>query len=168
MALGSITFGGLASGLPPDIVNQLMEAQKTRLNALNRDKDFFSGQKSAYSDLESKLSALSAKAEALQDETSWAPHTTASSDEDIITTTADNDATSAIHTLYIGQLATHDTFVQDSGVTSSTDTLDAASNLTFTYNGTQYGTDATTTGFTAAELSGKSLSDIASAINGID
>lgn len=174
MALGNVTFGGLASGLPPDMVDQLMQSQQTRLKAYNRDKDFFTGQQAAYSDLKSKLTDLSAKAEALQDVTSWAPHTTSSSDEDKITATATNTATAAIHTVYVGQLATNDTFVMDTGVTSSTDTLDNASNFTFVYNGTMYGTSATdgagsapTTGFLSTDLSGQTLSDVASAINGI-
>lgn len=181
MAIGSVQFGGLASGLPPDLVDQLMQGKQARLESYKRDQTWFSDQKKSYAELQTKLTSLSSKAVALQDVTAWAPHTTTSSDSDKITATASNSATASIHTLSVSQLATHDTHIlgddsmtAGSGVSSSTDTLvdsgTTASNITFTYNGTTYGTGAATTtaGFSAAELSGKSLSDIASAINGID
>ena len=161
MAIGSVQFGGLASGLPPDLVDQLMEGKQARLKAYERDKNWFTDQKASYGELQAKLTALSSKAVALQDVSSWAPHTTSSSDADKISATATNAATAATHTLYVGQLATNDTYVMDSdvGLSSSTETLATASALSFNYNGTAY---------SIADTSGLTLSDLASQINGLD
>ena len=159
MALGSVQFGGLASGLPPDLVDQLMQGQQTRLNSYQRDISFFTDQKSSYAELQGKLSDLSSKAVELQDVTAWAPHTTSSSDEDKATATAINSATAANHTLYIGQLATDDTHVMDAGLEASTTTLTEASQISFNYNGNAYSLDDT---------SGLTLTEVASQINGLD
>lgn len=159
MAIGSVQFGGLASGLPPDLVDQLMTGQQTRLNSYERDKSWFNEQRSSYSALQAELTTLSSRAVALQDETAWAPHTVSSSDTDRITATADNSAMAATHTLYVGQLATNDTFVMDTGLESATTTLTETAQLSFNYNGTAYSID---------DLSGSTLSDVASQINALD
>lgn len=159
MAVGSVTFGGLASGLPPDLVDQLMAGQQSRLQAYQRDVSWFTDQKSVYSELQSKLSSFSSTAVALQDESSWAPHSTSSSDTDRIDATATNSATAANHTIYVGQLATNDTFVMDSGLESSTTTLTDSSSISFNYNGTAYSIDDT---------SNLTLSELASQITSLD
>lgn len=159
MAIGSVQFGGLASGLPPDMVDQLMAGQQARLKSYQRDQSWFTDQKSSYADLSGKLAAFSSTAVALQDVTSWAPHTTSSSDEEKIVATATSTATAAAHTLYVGQLATNDTYVMDTGLEASTTTLTEASQISFNYNGTAYGLDDT---------SGMTLSEVASQINGLD
>lgn len=173
MASGSIQFGGLATGLPSDLVDQLMQAQQSRLKGFESSKTKIADQSTLYGQLRSKLTDLSAKAVALQEATAWAPHTISSSDADKVTATGSDKAMAGTHTLHVAQLATHDTFVlgdatltAGSGVSSSTDTLTAGSAFSFTYNGTTYGTSASTSGFT--DLTGKSLSDVAALINGID
>ena len=140
MALGSIQFGGLASGLPPDMVDQLMGAQEYRLKSLNRDKDFFTKQKSSFSELKSKLSSLSSKATALQDDSTFAPHTATSSDTDKLTVTADSTAVAGTHSVSVTRLASSNTLMTTSGVTSSADTLSAlsANTFSFDYNGNNY------------------------------
>ncbi|MBF0400421.1 MAG: flagellar filament capping protein FliD [Magnetococcales bacterium] len=169
----AMQIGGLATGLPSDLVDQLMQAQQTRLKSYQNDKLKIADQQSGYTAFQTKLTELSSKAAALQDASAWAPHTVTSSNTDKVTATAIDSATSGTHTVYVAQLATNDTFVlgdatltAGSGVSSSTDTMVAGSAFSFTYNGTTYGTSAGTTGFT--DLSGKSLSDIAGLINGID
>ena len=159
MALGSVTFGGLASGLPSDLVDQLMQGQQARLKSFENDKSWFTDQKSSYADLQSKLSELGSKASELRDVSAWAPHSTSSSDPDKITATATNSATAANHTLYVGQLATNDTFVMDAGLATSTTTLTGTSQFSFNYNGTAYALDDT---------SGLTLSEVAAKINGLD
>ncbi|MBF0214085.1 MAG: flagellar filament capping protein FliD [Magnetococcales bacterium] len=170
MAIGSVTISGMASGLPSDIVDQLVSAQKTRLTALERDKTFFSNQKTAIGELETKMLALQSKAEELQETSAWSPHTVSSSDEDYIEATADSTALAAIHTIAVGQLASYDTYAMDSasGLASTSTTLGSGANLSFTYNGVEYGTDAGTTGLDTTSMETMTLSDLASAINGID
>ncbi len=170
MAIGNVTFSGMASGLPPDLVDQLMNAQQTRLKAFQRDKDFFTSQSKSIGELKTKMVALETKAKELQSTAAWSPHTVATSDDTRMTATADSTAQSAIHSISVGQLATYDTTATTFGVATSTDTLGANSNFTFTYNGTTYGTGAATQtpGFDSASLENQTLYDLANSINGID
>ncbi|MBF0191434.1 MAG: flagellar filament capping protein FliD [Magnetococcales bacterium] len=169
MALGSVTISGMASGLPADMVDQLVNAQKTRLKAYERDQTFFTGQQTAIGELETKMLALEAKSKELQETSAWSPHTVTSSNEDYITASADSTALASIHSIAVGQLATYDTYAMDasSGLATATTTLGTGANLSFTYNGTLYGT-GTTSGFDSSDLETMTLSDLASAINGID
>lgn len=159
MAVGSVQFGGLATGLPPDLVDQLMDGQQQRIKAYERDKSWFSDQKSVYVDLQSKLSAFATKAKALKDVSSLAPHTVSSSAPDVITATASNSANAASHTLYVGQLATNDTHVLDGGLASSTTVLTDSAGLDFSYNGVSH---------SLIDISGLTLSEVAAKVNGID
>ncbi|MGN7611466.1 flagellar filament capping protein FliD [Magnetococcales bacterium HHB-1] len=166
MALGSVTFGGLASGLPPDMVDQLMSAQQTRLNAMKRDQSYYEGQKGAFNELKSKLSTMENKASELKSASEFTPYTAASSDEDYITATASSSAVAGLHTVSITSLAQSQVNVsKDSGtpVTSLTAGLTAAETITISYNDPA-GTDGTLTNeFSFA--AGTTLSGIASTIN---
>ncbi|MBF0624262.1 MAG: flagellar filament capping protein FliD [Magnetococcales bacterium] len=159
MALGSITFGGLASGLPSDIVEQLMQAEQTRLTGMARQKSVYDNQRSSISELKTKLLALESKSEDLQDAANFRPHYGESSDTDVLTVTTDSDALAASHTVVVNQLATHATFVSGTGLTDSTATLDAAETINFTYNGTAYN---------VALAAGSTLTDIAQTITYTD
>ncbi|MBF0438451.1 MAG: flagellar filament capping protein FliD [Magnetococcales bacterium] len=161
MAIGSVTISGMASGLPADIVDQLLAAQQTRLKALKRDKEFFTGQQTTIGDLESKMLALSTKAKELQEASAWSPHSVTSSDSDRVAATADSTAMAANHAIIVGQLATYDTTAMSAASGKSDPTVDMgeAGSFDFTYNGTA---------FSVASMAGYSLNDLASAINGID
>ncbi|MBF0308513.1 MAG: flagellar filament capping protein FliD [Magnetococcales bacterium] len=155
--MGGISFGGLASGLPSNIVDQLMQVEEQRLTGLQKKRTGYSKQKSAYSDLKTKLLALNTKAQALQEAATFRPHTASSSDENKVTATASSDARAGFHTVVTGgTLAAYDTWVATSSVTSSTDTLSGAENLTVNYNGVAHN---------IALSAGSTLSDIANTIN---
>ncbi|MBF0177734.1 MAG: flagellar filament capping protein FliD [Magnetococcales bacterium] len=159
MALGSVTFGGLASGLPADIVDQLMKAEQTRMVKLQTNQAVYTQQKSAVSDFKSKLLALKSKAESLKDPALFRPHTVTSSDTAVLTATASSDAMAATHTIQVNAIAKNNTWAQGTAnaATSSTATTTAVTSpLTITYNGTAYNTTITT---------GMTMSDIAAAIN---
>ncbi|MBF0357707.1 MAG: flagellar filament capping protein FliD [Magnetococcales bacterium] len=158
----NFAVGGLASGLPSDIVDQLMATKQQRLKAYERDTNFYSNQKSAFGDLQTKLLALSSISETLQDETAWAPHTATSSSTDIITVAADSTAVAGTHQVEISQLATGNTVISAGGVTSSTDSIDTITTFSFDYNGQNY----TNTDFGIA--SGDTLADIATTLSSYD
>ena len=171
-----ISFGGLATGLPANIVDMLMQSQQGQLTAMQTSKTNLTNEKAIYSSLQSKLVTLDTQITALQKASTWAPHTVSSSDSSLVSATGTDAATPGNHTVDVVQLAQNDTWVLDAGVKSVTDTLTAGSDITFTYNGVTYGTDAKaadgttpapTTGFDAASLTGKSLTDVAAAINNI-
>ncbi|MBF0628181.1 MAG: flagellar filament capping protein FliD [Magnetococcales bacterium] len=160
MAIGNVTISGMASGLPADMVDQLVNAQKTRLKAMERDKTFFTNQQTAVGELETKILALQTKAKELQDTSAWAPHTVTSSNEDYVTATADSTAQAGIHTIQVTQLAKYDTWVMGTGDGfGSATTLGTNPSFTFTYNGTTYDAGATST---------MTLADLADAINALD
>lgn len=167
-SLGSITFGGLASGLPADMVDQLMSAQQTRLNSMTRDQEYFTNQKTAFGQLESLMVAMQSKAEDLDELTAFQPHSATSSDEDTMAVTASSEAVAAFHSVKIERLATYSSVIMGDGGTDGSDpglgvssgaALTADSDMTFTYNGTDY---------TANLSSGDTLDGIASKINALD
>ncbi|MBF0162239.1 MAG: flagellar filament capping protein FliD [Magnetococcales bacterium] len=166
---GTLSFGGLASGLPADLVDQLMRAQQVRINTFQNDKLKVADQQSGLTALRAKLSELSSKVAALQSGSSWAPHTVSSSQADKVAATATSTATAGVHTIHVAQLAANDTWVAATGV-STTDTLAEGANISFSYNGTVYGTDAevVTPGFSPADLVGNTLSELVDKINGIN
>ncbi|MBF0096592.1 MAG: flagellar filament capping protein FliD [Magnetococcales bacterium] len=156
---GSISFGGLASGLPSDMVDQLMKAQQSQLTAYQSAKSRLADQNTTMTTFKSKLTDLASKVSALQYSSSWAPHTVSSSDSDTLTATAGSSAISGTHTLDVTRLATNDTWVlgnddldSASGVSSSTDTLASGSTFSFTYNGNDYNFDTSLEGLTLSEL----------------
>lgn len=62
----SITFGGLATGMDTGgIIEALMKIERQPIDRLERDKAYFTNRLKAFSDLDSKLSDLQAKAEAI-------------------------------------------------------------------------------------------------------
>ncbi len=89
----SITFGGLATGMDTGaIVEALMKIERQPIERLERDKAYFTSRLKAFSDLDSKLSDLQAKAEAIDSAKELnAPSVTSGSDE-FFTASADNTA----------------------------------------------------------------------------
>lgn len=169
MAIGKVTFSGMASGLPSDLVDQLMASQQTRLKAFQRDKDFYSNQSTTFNELESKMLALETKAKELQDTSAWSPHTVSSSDEDRIAITADSTALSSNHTIYVGQLATYNTVSMNSGMAQTTDPVNAAGGtFSFDYNGSTLTNTQANQTINIAVSATDTLADLASAINGYD
>lgn len=164
-SLGAITFGGLASGLPSNIVDQLMETQKVRLAGYERDKEYYTNQKSSFSALATKLKSLSSAAESLQELSSLTPHSASSSNEDEVLVTASSEAQAAFHTINISQLATHNTYVSASGKGPTTDdatiTVSGGGPTTFSfdYNGTNHSVSVN---------DGDTLETIANRINALD
>ncbi|MBF0132699.1 MAG: flagellar filament capping protein FliD [Magnetococcales bacterium] len=161
MAIGNISFGGLASGLPSDMVDQLMSVEQKRLTTLQNTRTAESKKTSALDQLGSKLSALASTATTLQSESSWSPHTATSSDTDKVAVSASYEAVAGTHSLEVIRLASSQTKMSAGGVTDSADTI-AVGGITsfgFTYNGTAYDN----TDFAIAD--GDTLADIASKIN---
>lgn len=157
--VGNITFSGMASGLPPDLVDRLMEVQKQRLKGLEKNKSYFSGQKDAFTELKTKLTSLKSKAETLQDATQFTPRSATSADTDKISVSASSSALAGTHFVQVDRLATNNTWMTGTGVTSSSATLDGAETFSFDYNGTTYN---------VALSAGDNINNIASKISSTD
>lgn len=169
---GTVQFFGGATGLPSDLIDRLMEVEKSRYNKMQKTRSATAAQQSSFDTLSGKLLALKTKAKDLQESTSWTPHTASSSNSDKIGITASSEANAANHYVEVERLATHNALMlgiggtsgaapgtgisktdSDTGLTSGHTTLD------FTYNGDAY----------SVSLSiGDSLSDVADKINALD
>ncbi|MBF0159051.1 MAG: flagellar filament capping protein FliD [Magnetococcales bacterium] len=156
MAVGNIQFSGLASGLPSDIVDQLMNAEKVRLNNMQTQRSGYQKEQSAISTLKGKLLSMKSAMTTLQDSASFQPHTATSSDTDKMTVTASSEARSGFHSVNVTSLATYQSLVSHSGVSSQTTEVTSDGQLAFNYNGTSY---------TVTVTAGDTLSDIAQKIN---
>ncbi|MBF0611251.1 MAG: flagellar filament capping protein FliD [Magnetococcales bacterium] len=169
---GTVQFFGGATGLPADLIDRLMEVEKSRLNKIQANRQATATQQSSFDTLSSKLLSLKSKAEDLQDSTSWTPHSASSSDEDMITITASSEATAANHYVEVSRLATHNSLMlgiggvdgnnPGTGITTAQDDTgltNVAPTFTFDYNGD---------GYTVAAATGDSLQDIADKINALD
>ncbi|MBF0414375.1 MAG: flagellar filament capping protein FliD [Magnetococcales bacterium] len=159
-----ISFGGLATGLPANMVDQLMTVETRRMTALQTKKSNLTTQQTALNDLGTKLAALDTTVTNLQSVASWSPHTATSGDTTYLDVTASSTAVAGSHSIEISRLASSQTIMSAAGVTSSTDTLSAAPTMSFTL----MNTDGTTTNYTNANFaiaSGDSLSTIASKIS---
>ncbi|MBF0421339.1 MAG: hypothetical protein HQL78_14405, partial [Magnetococcales bacterium] len=159
-----ISFGGLATGLPANMVDQLMTVETRRMTALQTKKSNLTTQQTALNDLGTKLAALDTTVTNLQSVASWSPHTATSGDTTYLDVTASSTAVAGSHSVEISRLASSQTIMSAAGVTSSTDTLSAAPTLSFTL----MNTDGTTSNYTNTDFaiaSGDSLSTIASKIS---
>ncbi|MBF0123997.1 MAG: flagellar filament capping protein FliD [Magnetococcales bacterium] len=159
MAIGNVQFGGLASGLPSDIVDQLMNAEKVRLTGMQNQRTGYQREQSAISTLKGKLLSMKSAMTAMQDTASFRPHTAASSDTDKMTVTASSEARSGFHSVNVTSLATYQSYVSHAGVSSQTAQLASDGQLSFSYNGTSYG---------VALAAGDTLSDVAQKINAVN
>ena len=56
--MGSITFGGINTGLPPNLVEQILEAEKAPIKQLEKKKEKADGKMKLVSELEDKLHAV--------------------------------------------------------------------------------------------------------------
>lgn len=171
MALGSVTIGGLASGLPADMVDQLMKVEERRLNLLKVDKSAYTKKKNALSELGTKLSALASNATTLQSESAWSPHTAASSNTDKLAVSASYKAVAGTHTVEVSRLASNQTVITAAGLTDSATALSAVGGFSFKYNGVVYDNTAVPVPNAGGNTAGfgivatDTLADVATKIN---
>lgn len=159
MAIGNVTFGGLGSGLPADMVDKLMSTEQARLKSLEANKSYFADQKKAFSDLRTKMLALRTKAKELETTSNWTPHTASSSVPDKLGVTASSTASAGIHSVQVHRLATNNALVSSFVVGNANATLTSSRDMSFTYNGVVK---------TVALAAGDTLQGIANKINAVD
>ena len=153
----AVSFGGLATGLDTkSIIDALMKVEQQPIDRLNNDKSFYQNRLKAFTDFNSKLTALKAAADAIDTEQELnTPTATASSDE-YFSATASSSASMGSYQITVVDLAQVQKDVSD-GVADSAAKNFGTGNLTLTVNGTA--TDI------AISSSNNSLSGIVSAIN---
>ena len=173
MALGSISnayLNGRPSGLPDDIVEQLVQVKQQQvLQPIQDDIDETKSRKDTYTSLNSKLVDLFKAAETLNDTDSFSPSTIVSSNETVATVTAGSNALVGSYALDVSQRAKAHTHVigVDNGGADVTRGIGAADDstllndnvtLSFFHEGTEY-SYSTTSETTLASLANQITND---------
>jgi flagellar hook-associated protein 2 len=156
----AITFGGLATGMDTGaIVEALMKIERQPITRLENDKKFFQSRLNAFTELNSKLTGLQAKADAIDTANELnTPKATTSSAEYFSATTS-SSASMGNYEVTVVDLAQVQKDVS-AGVVSKSAQEFGTGTLTLTVGGTP--TDIT------IDSSNNSLSGIAEAINAAD
>ncbi len=112
--MGDIRLPGLATGIDTTtLVEQLMIIESRRLASYQVKKAEYEKQKTTFTELESKVNALKTTVTALSDSDNLQVFKTTTNDKDILTVSASSDANPGSHSIEINQLATSETWIQD-------------------------------------------------------
>jgi flagellar capping protein FliD len=144
--MGTITFPGLSTGLDTaKIIEQIITADSTKINLMKANLTADETKKTAYSDLQASLTSVKTAVSALDDSSTLKTFKAVTSDSDIITAEASDEAYEGNHSIKVKQLATAERWVH-SGVSNSTAYV-GAGNFIFSYNNKELvvQTTATTT-----------------------
>jgi len=145
-----IRFPGLATGIDTgEIVRQLVELESRTLRAKEEERADHQIKSETLSELQSKLTTFRTKIRALSDNTKLQAFNSATSDSDIMTASANSNASEGNHSLQIKQLAASDRWVHDGFKYSTSYVKGAGENgvFIFSYNNEELviqTTDATT------------------------
>jgi flagellar capping protein FliD len=145
--MATISLPGLVTGIDTrTLIAQLMAIERRTLNIYQDRVDKWEEKKTALSDIESKLSALRTTLQNLSDAEELRAFNSTSSDQDIVTAEATNNAFEGNHTVVINQLATANRWVHTAGSKYAEDYVGAGTFI-YSYNGKEavITTTATTT-----------------------
>ena len=132
--MAGIQLGGLFTGIDTNaLITQLMEAEKGALNRYQERQKVLDSRQSAINELESKLKSLGTSAAALAEGDGLRAFTVASSNTDILTAEASNNAVEGNHTVVINQLANAERWAHTAGMEYADDFVGAGTFL-YSYN----------------------------------
>lgn len=156
MSVGSIQFGGLASGLDTNaIIAAILGVEARPIGLFQSQRTTEQNRISLFNSLEGLVEALQAKAQALTSSGSLFVHSVTPGTEGIATFTVTGDVPSGGHTLNVISLAAADRYAF-AGTADTTTDLGAGS-VDFSYDGTSYSV--------AIDGAASSLDEIAATIN---
>jgi len=168
LRVGSLTFGGIASGLPTDqIIQQLLELERRPINLLSQQRDRFNAQLEIFQDLSSKTTTLRNALRNLDNlgllgntqsaEEEFSKFTATSSDSSVLTATATGRAQAGTIDIEVTALASAERLISATGYADE-DTAVTTGTLTI-----NVGTD--TPVVVTIDSSNNSLSGLVQAIN---
>lgn len=112
--MGVLRFPGLVTGIDTAaLIKQLMVINSRRLATYQIKKTDYEKQTTALEELRSKISALQSAASALADADDMEIFRASTNDKDILTLGASSDASPGSHSIEVNQLATTETWIQD-------------------------------------------------------
>ena len=169
-SISSSSYMGQYTGITSDTIDQLLQSDELRKTVIQNKIDKINTKAQAWTDISARLSNLTSKLEALQDEGTYGTKKVTSSDDASATVSGTADSMEGSYDLIIMQLATSSKITggvvsKADGTTkiSTKDALGYSGKLTIT-NGATDGSDTALT----VEIDVKatdSLKDIANAIN---
>lgn len=169
-SISSSSYMGQYSGITSDTIDQMLQSDELRKTVIQNKIDKINTKAQAWTDISARLSNLTSKLEALQDEGTYGTKKVTSSDDASATVSGTADSMEGSYDLIITQLATSSKITggvvsKADGTTkiSTKDALGYSGKLTIT-NGATDGSDTALT----VEIDVKatdSLKDIANAIN---
>lgn len=132
--MANITVGGLATGLPADLVDKLIQVEQQPLNRLADKKIAQQTRLKAVQDLNAALLTMKGAMEGLDSGDAFKARTATSSDPAFVTVSADTSAAKGTYTVTDVVLAARDQKRLTVGVADRTDPL-ASGTFAFTYAG---------------------------------
>jgi len=131
---GQISFTGLGSGTDfQTMIDQLMEVEATHKKQLEYWKESWEIKIEALDELNNSIMSLRTTLSGMDTMDEFLVKSVSSSDDTVLTATADKDAEEGVHTVDVYQLAQNSIWVSGSGVADPASAV-AGSNATFTFS----------------------------------
>jgi len=122
--MGISVTTGIASGIDYEaIVEAFLEVEQVKIDNYEAKKEDFASEISALGEVKSALSTFQDAVDDLADSWDFFAYTATSSDEDILTVSASNDAVEGSYTFEVTQVAAPEIIVGSAGFSSSSDTV---------------------------------------------
>ena len=136
--MGELRFSGLSSGIDTTaLVKQLMTIESRRLGTFKVSQMNFEKQTSALNELRNKINALKSAAAGLSNINTMQIYSATTSNKDILTANAASTATTGSHSVAINQLASTDTWIQNTSTFSYKTDFVGGGNFIYTYHNQQ-------------------------------
>ena len=137
---GAINFTGLGNGTDfNELIDGLVDVEMQRVTRLETWKSSWEKKNEQFKTLNTQMLSLKTTLEGIDTLNEFLSKTVNSADSTLLTATADSDAQEATHSIEIGQLATTDTHITASGVSSLSSSITSTdTSFTFSYAGKSY------------------------------
>ena len=122
--MGELRLPGLATGIDTSaLIQQLMAVEQRRLTSYQVEKKTYEQETSLLEGLRSKINELNTAVSALSSAEDLNIFKATTSDKDVLSINASSDANPGSHSVEINQLATTETWIQDSKIGKSANGL---------------------------------------------
>ncbi|CCH50586.1 flagellar filament capping protein FliD [Pseudodesulfovibrio piezophilus] len=134
---GSINFTGLGNGTDfNQLIDGLVDAEMVRVDRLENWKASWEIKSEEFKSLNTQMLSLKTALQSIDTINEFMAKTVNSTNSTLLTATADSSAQEASHTIEIGQLATNDVHITNSGVSDLSATItDSNTSFSFSYAG---------------------------------
>jgi flagellar capping protein FliD len=136
--MSDLSMSGVNTGIDTDsIIKQLVQVKAKTLNRYQNQKSEKKDISSLFDNLRSKVSSLRSATRAVSDTDALKSFNTSVSDSDVLSISTSSNAAAGSHSVQIGQLATSESWIQDSGSFQYKSDYVGAGNFMYTYNNQQ-------------------------------